>query len=145
MKLTKQHTLDGESFLTDRSERILWEKKMRDIIRKFLIETPPYDPFDQDNVERDVEDIFDNTVWVIENTKEVPEKKDFPSGYGCPTCQYDEFPDNCPVDFYVGSNDVVYPKRSYSTPSNDYTYDSWTETHFCPICKKEFSYDNSSG
>lgn len=120
--------------------------KTLDIITKFLLEKRPYEGFKEETLQEDAKEILKGTVllqeWKREHTLEKPSYD-----WQCPTCGYHEYPDWCPLDYYV-ANGQIYPKRENFGESYNYYYGvkdvSWDETHFCPYCEKEFTYGNST-
>jgi thiol-disulfide isomerase/thioredoxin len=68
--------------------------------------------------------------------------------YCCPICGYEP-----PEEDYKVKG-VLYPKITTHNKKIDdmvimnfngeYSFYDWNETHWCPKCRKEFSFDNSS-
>lgn len=65
------------------------------------------------------------------------------SQYNCPTCNF-EPPETDGTFYKVGNK--KYPiynnTRKYYNGWND--MHDWDETHFCPNCKKEFTFSNGA-
>lgn len=52
------------------------------------------------------------------------------------TCEFDEYEVN-------GKAYPIYQNEQYTSNPSCAGYD-WQETHYCPFCKKEYTFDNSS-
>jgi len=67
--------------------------------------------------------------------------------YNCPKCGWDpaEHHDYIP-DGYKAKNGKIYPvyKNGWESNSPYGWVQGWTEVHFCPNCKIEFSFDNGT-
>ena len=123
--------------------------RLVEIAYKFLQENEIYTGFDKDDCDEDVRQVLENTFLLEQWGKEYKKPNDkWRSDWQCPICYYSGFPDWSPNDFYIADNLEIYPKCKNFGDCYDHhsavSYQMWDQTERCPVCKKDFTFQNAS-